>query len=144
MLSNFLRKVPFCRTLHNFHQETDFKWKHSVKDWLNSLLLFNIAGVGLRITSRLSGRTYFNYSYSVVLNTSIPVLKIVLSPFYFYGIHCFIQQRRLRAFLVLPGWLFVWIGLVYLNNAYSTRKKSFSLKTRILGNICAGDLKWQT
>lgn len=42
---------------------------------------------------------------------------------------------------MLSGWLFVWIGLVYLNDAYSTRKKPFSLKARILDNICTGDLR---
>lgn len=51
----------------------------------------------------------------MVLNTSTPVLKIILLLVYFYGIRCLRQQRRLRAFRVLTGWLFVWIGLVYLN-----------------------------
>lgn len=64
--------------------------------------------------------------------------------YFYYGIHYLRQWRRLRAFLVLPGCFFVWIGLVYLNDAYTTRKKPFSLKTIILDNICTGDWRWQT
>lgn len=106
---------------------------------VTSLLPLTIAEEDLRITPGTSGMRYFNSYYLIALSTSISELGIF--SFHISLLHLLFNiMEKIRTFASVTS-LFACIGLVSLNDAYSTGKKTFSLKARILDNICIGDLR---
>lgn len=108
---------------------------------VTSLLPLTIAEEDLRITPGTSGMRYFNSYYLIALSTSISELGIFSFHISLLLWHLLFNiTEKIKTFASVTS-LFACIGLVSLNDAYSTGKKTFSLKARILDNICIGDLR---